>query len=75
MKRLYVISGSSSSSAAQVLLSHTGISYETIDVSDRNSLAALYRDLEIGVLPAFLTEAGVFEGIEGIRTFVQDHRT
>ena len=75
MNRLYVLSGSTSSSDAEALLSSTGIVYETIDASDRETLAAIYRDLSIGVLPALMSESRVFEGLDEIQGFVRGSST
>jgi len=51
------------------------MSLETTDVSDRDALAAIYRDLSIRTLPAFLNEATLIEGISEIRTFVRGHQS
>lgn len=74
MKRLYILSGSSTSTDAENLLLGSGLKYEVVDVSDRDSLAAIYRDLEIGVLPALWDDAQVIEGLAGIRNFVEGQR-
>jgi len=71
MNRLYVLSGSSTSTDAQALLSSTGIRFEVVDVSDRDTLAAIYRDLSIGVLPALWHEDGLIEGLTNIERFVE----
>ena len=71
-KKLYVLLGSSSSTDAASLLSSTGIIFETVEVSDRDTLAAIYRDLSIGRLPAYQDEARVIQGIGPIRTFVEE---
>ena len=74
MKRLYVISGSSASTDAEVLLSSRGIAFEKVDVSDRDSLAGIYRDLSIGTLPALSSDTGLIEGIDQIRSFVEGRK-
>jgi len=69
MLKLYILSGSNHSEEAKKLLEETKLGLETVDVSERTLLAAIFQDLGIRELPTLVYKNTRYIGLKEIQDF------